>query len=830
MDLPHSIAQHQAHALPPKPAGGKALKRLEEFLLTRDMTDSGAELIAHANPREGHRRAESGESGRRAEGARAKAAQAEAADLAKAAQDALEMLAAPAPGPLLGPVWRPLGPGEIPGGQTYGASRVTVAGRIAAIAIDPSNRNHVLVGAAAGGVWESVDAGANWAARGDAFPTLTTGAIAFDPSHPNVVYCGTGEGNWYNRWGQGVLRSTNGGTTWTLQAGAPFIGQGFYDLIVDPANSNNLIAATTAGVYTSADAGVTWTQRRTHRCWSLAMAAGEILAACDDGLQRSTNGGNTWAAVALPGAPGGWPRLAVAICRAAPHFAIAFGASGAAAYIATRDAAGAWHAVAAPAGLSTGQAWYDWYVAVQPNNANTVYLGAIDIYRGDYGTGGWAWTNISSKTAPGTDSIHPDQHALAFDPVDPNAIYAGSDGGLFYSPDRGTHWAHRNHNLAITEIEYIAQDFGSVRWIMGGTQDNGTDRYVGSYVWDHIADGDGGDCSVNHDSPDTIYHTFYGMLVQRSGDRGANWTSIGPPVPANYNALFYPPLEVCGTTVGRAGQSMWLSRNSGAAWVEQAILGNTVATAMHAPNADTVFVGCANGTIFRFDFTAGAWSNAVALTTPRAGAWISDIAVDAANLNRVWATSTFTGGGRVFRSDNGGTNWTDVSAGLPNLPINSVEIHPSQPNRAWVAADLGVWQTTDAGAHWSGFSLGLPNVLVEDLEYHPYARVLRAGTRNRGVWEIPVDGLLAEPIKGVQFTGTLQPNQTNRWFTFNWPAVWHVIWTVMPVTPKPGAPELGWTVRVERASATMATYWIEVTNLTNVPVTFEGRYEILSFY
>ena len=830
MDLPHSIAQHQAHALPPKPAGGKALKRLEEFLLTRDMTDSGAELIAHANPREGHRRAESGESGRRAEGARAKAAQAEAADLAKAAQDALEMLAAPAPGPLLGPVWRPLGPGEIPGGQTYGASRVTVAGRIAAIAIDPSNRNHVLVGAAAGGVWESVDAGANWAARGDAFPTLTTGAIAFDPSHPNVVYCGTGEGNWYNRWGQGVLRSTNGGTTWTLQAGAPFIGQGFYDLIVDPANSNNLIAATTAGVYTSADAGVTWTQRRTHRCWSLAMAAGEILAACDDGLQRSTNGGNTWAAVALPGAPGGWTRLAVAICRAAPNFAIAFGASGAAAYIATRDAAGAWHAVAAPAGLSTGQAWYDWYVAVQPNNANTVYLGAIDIYRGDYGTGGWAWTNISSKTAPGTDSIHPDQHALAFDPVDPNAIYAGSDGGLFYSPDRGTHWAHRNHNLAITEIEYIAQDFGSVRWIMGGTQDNGTDRYVGSYVWDHIADGDGGDCSVNHDSPDTIYHTFYGMLVQRSGDRGANWTSIGPPVPANYNALFYPPLEVCGTTVGRAGQSMWLSRNSGAAWVEQAIPGNTVATAMHAPNADTVFVGCANGTIFRFDFTAGAWSNAVALTTPRAGAWISDIAVDAANLNRVWATSTFTGGGRVFRSDNGGTNWTDVSAGLPNLPINSVEIHPSQPNRAWVAADLGVWQTTDAGAHWSGFSLGLPNVLVEDLEYHPYARVLRAGTRNRGVWEIPVDGLLAEPIKGVQFTGTLQPNQTNRWFTFNWPAVWHVIWTVMPVTPKPGAPELGWTVRVERASATMATYWIEVTNLTNVPVTFEGRYEILSFY
>jgi len=159
-----------------------------------------------------------------------------------------------------------------------------------------------------------------------------------------------------------------------------------------------------------------------------------------------------------------------------------------------------------------------------------------------------------------------------------------------------------------------------------------------------------------------------------------------------------------------------------------------------------------------------------------------------------------------------------------------VAVHPSNPARVWVAADLGVWQTLDAGASWASFSLGLPNALVEDLEYHPNARLLRAGTRNRGVWEIAVDGPLAQPIDGTQFTGSLNPNQTQRWFTFNWPATWHMIWTVMPTTPKPGAAELAWTVRVERASATMATYWIEVTNLTNVPVTFEGRYSILSFH
>ena len=814
METPPGVAQ-QHPSLPARPPGGKALKRLEEFMQARGMTEAAAALTARAAAAEGA-------------GAHADAAQAEGAGLAAAVQEALEML--PVPVLRLGPLWRPLGPTEIPNGQTYGASRVTVSGRVAAIAIDPANRNHVLVGGAAGGVWESSNGGDTWAPRGDRFPTLTIGAIAFDPTHPNVVYCGTGEGNWYGRWGQGVMKSTNGGTTWTQAASGPFVGQGFHDLLVDPANGNHLIAATTNGVYTSADAGVTWVQQRNRRCWSLAMAPGEILAACDDGLHRSTNGGAAWAAVALPGAPGSWNRLAVAICRATPSFAVAFGANGANAYLATRDANGAWHAVATPAGFSTGQAWYDWFVAVQPNNANTIYIGGIDAYRGDHAAAGWTWTDISSKSAAGTDSIHPDQHAIAFDPADPNVIYVGCDGGLFRSPDRGVHWVHRNHGLAITEIEYVAQDFGSSRWIMGGTQDNGTERFVGSSVWDHIADGDGGDCAVNHLSPDTVYHTYYGMPVERSDNRGANWANVSPPVPANYNALFYPPLEVCGTTVARAGQSMFLSRNSGGAWTQLAIPGNTVATAMHAPSADAVYVGCQNGTLYRYTWNGTAWSAANALTAPRPGAWISDIAVDPGNANRIWAASTSMGGGRVFRSDNAGTNWTDVSAGLPNLPINAVEIHPSSPNRVWVAADLGVWQSVDAGAHWAGFSLGLPNVLVEDLEYHPYSRVLRAGTRNRGVWEIPVDGWLTSPIDGVQFTGTLTPNQKKNWFTFNWPATWHVIWTVMPITPKPGAAELAWTVRVERASATMATYWIEVSNLTNVPVTFEGRYSILSFY
>lgn len=80
---------------------------------------------------------------------------------------------------------------------------------------------------------------------------------------------------------------------------------------------------------------------------------------------------------------------------------------------------------------------------------------------------------------------------------------------------------------------------------------------------------------------------------------------------------------------------------------------------------------------------------------------------------------------------------------------------------------------------------------------------------------------------GVQFTGSLAPNNTHTWFTWGWPAAWHVVWYMMPTTPKPGASEVEWTVEVERANATQCTYWISVKNLTNVAVNFEGRYAIL---
>jgi len=279
------------------------------------------------------------------------------------------------------------------------------------------------------------------------------------------------------------------------------------------------------------------------------------------------------------------------------------------------------------------------------------------------------------------------------------------------------------------------------------------------------------------------------------------------------------------------GDAVYVSRDNGSNWTRLAYPSAARSSAMYIPNPDTVYIGTSDGRLYQTTWSGTSWGAPTALTTPRSSANMSDIKVDPNNTSRIWATYTTISGGRVFRSDDSGSHWTDCSGGgLPALPVNAIEVDPWNSSRVWVAADLGVYQSTDGGTSWTSFSDSLPNCLVGDLVFHPNARVLRAGTRSRGVWEIPVDGWLTAPICGTQWTGSLAPNQTQSWFTFNWPATWHMIWTVMPTTPYGGGAELTWSVAVQRTSAEYVTYWITVTNLTNTTVAFEGRYAILSRY
>jgi hypothetical protein len=223
-------------------------------------------------------------------------------------------------------------------------------------------------------------------------------------------------------------------------------------------------------------------------------------------------------------------------------------------------------------------------------------------------------------------------------------------------------------------------------------------------------------------------------------------------------------MEVNDNVVAKAGETVYISSDSGdtwtvvqlpVEWVEQdsgTFEPNFVASALSIPTTTSILVGTcpypysrpptAGGDIYRIDQLAGAWLDPVPLERPGVGfvGFVSDICVDPTNANRIWVTySTIDGGGHVYRSDDGGATWHDVSSELPVKPVNAIVVDPANTDVVYIGTDRGVYRSTDAGGAWTPFSKGLPNAIIGDLLFHPAARVLRAGTRNRGAWEVAVD-------------------------------------------------------------------------------------------
>ncbi len=82
-----------------------------------------------------------------------------------------------------------------------------------------------------------------------------------------------------------------------------------------------------------------------------------------------------------------------------------------------------------------GQAWYDLDVACDPTDSDIIFAGGVNCFKSS--TGGTTW-NISSHWWGdcGVPSVHADLHVLEFNPLN-NRLYAGNDGGVYYSPDKG---------------------------------------------------------------------------------------------------------------------------------------------------------------------------------------------------------------------------------------------------------------------------------------------------------------------------------------------------------------------------------------------------------
>ncbi len=200
-----------------------------------------------------------------------------------------------------------------------------------------------------------------------------------------------------------------------------------------------------------------------------------------------------------------------------------------------------------------------------------------------------------------------------------------------------------------------------------------------------------------------------------------------------------------GSIVAKAGQSVFVSSDSGDSWSEVLLPTSNaarpdLASAIAIVSASTIFVGTVAGNLYRITRAGTRWSSnatVTPLTSPRRG-FISDIVVPGTPTKTIWVSVSALGGGHVFRSLNGGTSWADRSGNLPDIPVNAIVVDPKDTTRVFAGADNGVYRTTNSGTRWTDFSNGLPNAVVGDLILHTRLRLLRAGTRNRGAWEVKI--------------------------------------------------------------------------------------------
>jgi uncharacterized protein (TIGR03437 family) len=698
-------------------------------------------------------------------------------------------------------VWAPLGPAPIGEGQTFGAPRVAVSGRVSTVVFDPgyngTSNQTIYVGAAQGGVWRSRDNGAIWTPLTDDQPSLAMGAIAIDPTNPNIIYAGTGEshlsGDSY--YGAGLLKSADGGATWTRIAGPistseprqpAFLNAAFHTLVIDPTSPSTLYAATTFGLVSSAtgattfpplgdrgiwkstDGGMTWRNLNPPNLPVLNQSGTDVLldprdsrrvfaAIWELGIYRSTAGGEpgAWEKLAggLPGA--GFDRIKLA---AGPPLAPSNNATLYAAFAGadgnllgiykSTDQGTTWTKVTTPQAF--GQAFYNLALAVDPVDANIVYYGTATNTVNTGGTfwrsrdGGQTWTDLSRGNGA-SGGLHADTHWIAVNPANRNILFTTNDGGVWRTDNATADviaWTSLNQSLNITQFYTIALHPTDPNILLGGTQDNGTDRYNGNPNWFHSRGGDGGAVLIDQSNPQVMYHTF----INRNNAGGAS-AVIGPEISFN-GGNTWPNRRGCFGCAAQQGALNPADRLSDYAPMSQhtgftGAQGNVIYFGTHrlyrSADQGVTWTGLgASADGFGADLTKNIPDPDYSNGFP---SYITAIAAHPA-LDRsssppggageiVWVG---TGDGLVQFTTNAGAlagaTFTNVTrAPLPNRYVTDIALDASDQRRAVVtysgfntatpATPGHVFMTTDQGATWRDISGNLPDVPVNSVAIDP---------------------------------------------------------------------------------------------------------------
>src|SRR5947209_184550 len=642
---------------------------------------------------------------------------------------------------------------------------------IGAVAVDPKNPKTVWVGtgeawtrnsvSVGNGVYKSTDGGDNWTHTG-LKDSEHIAKILVDPSNTDTVYaCATGK-LWSDSDERGVYKTTDGGKTWAKVLKGANASTGCSMLSLDRQNPKTIYAGM-------------WDFRR--KGWTFRSGGENENAPSGSGLFKSMDGGATWtelndqSAKGLPAKP--WGRVAVSVAPSKPNVVYAFVQAVAPkdGLYRSDDGGQTWAAL----DRSQNMIWRPFYFAnliVDPKDENKIYKPDLSLIVSN--DGGQSFSNISG-------GAHGDFHDVWVDPNNTDHLITGDDGGLWYSYDGGNKW-WKAQNLPISQFYHVSLDMETPYHVYGGLQDNsdwiGDSQYPGGITnsrWENIYGGDGFWTFVDPSDPDYIYTESQGGYIGRVNRKTHESPAIQPLPHYKEGKLRYnwnTPIHMSPTQKGTiyiGAQFLFRSRDHGQTWERispdlttndpekqkqeesggvtvdnsAAEMHTTIYSICESPkNPDLVWAGTDDGNLQITRDAGKTWKNVVGNVQglPKS-AWVSYI--DAGHFDEGTAYVTFDlhtfGDMRpyVYKTTDYGQTWTPlISEGSPMRGYAHV-VKEDLVNRdlLFVGTEFGLWVSLDGGRQWAQYKGGdLPSVAVRDLAIHPRDHDLVIATHGRGIW------------------------------------------------------------------------------------------------
>lgn len=648
------------------------------------------------------------------------------------------------------------------------------------IALDPNDPNILWVGTgeanifrssmAGSGIYKTTDAGKTWEFMG-LENTHTIARIIVDPNNSQTIYVAASGHEWTKNKERGVYKTIDGGKSWEKIL---YIDEltGAIDLVIDPSDSQVLYASTWERIREK------WNDPRVEKGYSKS------------GIHKSTDGGKSWNKInkGLPEAKFRG-RIGIDISASNPNIIYAFvdnyeiakaefegevdsygrpkGGMIKGATIYRSDDKGAnWTKVSGltedmESYMERHSATYGWVfgqIKVDPNDENTIYTMGLGL-------------NVSTdggKTFKPLRGMHGDHHGLWVDPDNSDYLVNANDGGVYFSYDKGKNWRSFTDRLPAVQFFNVGYDMDEPFHVYGSIQDHGSRRgivdlsrgreKIPSVDFEYAPGGEGSNHAIDPTDPNIVYSAgFYGTISRT--DLSKTWPEstkrilpaifedepalrgqwVAPFIISPHNSdIIYHGMQYVYKSVDRG--DTWQKISADLTYNDEDKMGDipyqTLFSLSESPlKSGLLYAGTDDGRAHVTKDDGKSWTEITeGLIKNR---WISRMVASKYNMSTVYLTQN---GKRnddfaayVWKSDDFGTTWKNISANIPLGPVNVIREDPINKKILYVGTDIGVYVSKDGGESWEVLG-NLPSTYVHDLVTHPRDNIIVIATHGRGMW------------------------------------------------------------------------------------------------